>query len=96
MQTSRRGTDRQLGWRGIPVGWCLEDWVRWQLMEQVVPHLCVDKPGGITGEGDRPHKPVLQFRDIKPQNLQLKKPVGVEVAGETLSLTGEFVDPTGS
>ena len=34
--------------------------------------------------------------EMKPQNLSLKKPVGVEEAGETPSLTGEFVgDPQG-
>ena len=31
---------------------------------------------------------------IKPQNLWLSKPVGVEAARETLSLTGEFVGDT--
>ena len=31
---------------------------------------------------------------MKPQNLSLKKPVGVDMAGETPSLTGEFAGET--
>ena len=60
----------------------------------MVPHLCADKPGGTTGEQDRPCNPGLQSGEIKPQNLRLKTPVGVEAAGETLSLTGEFIGDT--
>ena len=33
------------------------------------PHLCADKPGGTTGEPDRPHDPGFQCGEIKPQNL---------------------------
>ena len=68
--------------------------VRQQLAEQVVPHLCVDKPTGTTGERDRPLNPGFQCREIKPQNLWLKKSVRVEAAGETPSLTGEFTGGT--
>ena len=46
-----------------------EDQVKQQLVDWVVPHSCVDKPGGTTGEQDRPHNPGLQHREIKPQNL---------------------------
>ena len=60
----------------------------------VVPPLGADKPGGTTGEQDRPCNLGFQRGEIKPQDLGLKKPVGVEVAGETLSLTGEFVGET--
>ena len=68
--------------------------VSWQLAERVVPHLFMDKPGGKTGERDRPHNPGFQRREIKPQNLWLKKHGGVAVVGETPSLTGEFVRET--
>ena len=60
-------------------------------MERVVPHVHADEPGGTTGEQDRPRNPGFQ---IKPQNLQLKKPVGIEAARETPSITGEFVRET--
>ena len=68
----------------------LEDEGRQWLVEQVVPHLCVDKPRGKTGQPDRPSNLGFQCGEIKPQNLWLKKPVTVEVAGETPSLTGEL------
>ena len=66
-------------------------------MEQVVSQLCACKPGGTTGEWDRPHNPGLQYGQINPQSLWLETPVGVEaVVGETPSFTGEFVgDPQG-
>ena len=32
----------------------------------VVPHLCVDKAGGTTGERDKPRNPRFQRREIKP------------------------------
>ena len=35
------------------------------------PHLRVDKPGGTTGEQDRPGNPGFQCRKRKPQNLWL-------------------------
>ena len=66
---------------------------RW-LVDQVVPHLRADKSGGATGEQDRWHNPEFQHRETKPQNLWLKKLVGVEAAGETPSLTGNFVGET--
>ena len=40
------------------------------------------------------HDPGLQRREIEPQNLRLKTPVGVEAVGETPSLTGELVGET--
>ena len=73
-------------------GW---GWTRQQLEEQVVPHLHVDKLGETTGEQERLHNPGLQLREIKPQNLWLKTPVGVEVpVEETPSLTEEFIGQT--
>ena len=72
----------------------LADRARGQLVDWVVSHSHTDKPGGITGEQDRPRNPGFQYREIKPQNLWLKKPVGVAVVGETPNLTGEFVGET--
>ena len=46
---------------------------RWQLEEQVVSYLHVDKLGGITGEQDRLYYPGFQCMEIKPQNLPPKK-----------------------
>ena len=76
------------------VRWQLADQERLQLVERAVPHLCSDKLGVTTGEQDRLRNPGFQHRGIKPQNLSLKKPVGVEVAGEMPSLIGEFVGET--
>ena len=56
-------------WRIRQARWQLEDQVRWQLVDWVVPHLHVDKLGGTTGEPDRPHNLGFQLREIKPQNL---------------------------
>ena len=64
---------------------------RWH---QAVPHFHEDKPGGTTGERDRLRNPGFQHWEIKFQNLWLKKSVGVVVAGETPSLTGEFIGET--
>ena len=64
------------------------------LEDQGVPHLRVDKSGRTTGEQERLHNPGFQRGEIKPQNLRLKKPVGVEAVGETPSLTGEFIGET--
>ena len=61
IQTSRRGGDRQPGgkdWRQGS-GWWLAEWM--------VPHSSADKPGGTTGEPDRPHNPGFLHREIKPQ-----------------------------
>ena len=69
-------------------------WVRWQMADRVGPHLCVDKPGGTTGDWDRPRNPGFQRQEIKPQNLRLKTPVGVAAAGGTPSLTRELVGET--
>ena len=52
---------------------------------------------GYTGRNNWGVRQTVQPRvpgEIKPQNLQLKKPVRVEAAGETPSLTGEFVGET--
>ena len=71
-------------WQG---GWNTQQ-VRWQ---QVVLHLCADKLKGTTGEQDRLSNPEFQCGKIKPQKPLTKKSVGVEAAGETPSLTREFV-----
>ena len=42
---------------------------RWRIADWVVPHSHADKPGGTTGERDRPCNPGLQCREIKPQSL---------------------------
>ena len=71
---------------------------RWRIADWVVPHSHADKPGGTTEERDRPRNPRFQCREIKPQNtceIQVKTPVGGAVAaGETPSLTGEFIRET--
>ena len=65
---------------------------RQQLVDWAVPHSRADEPRGTTGERDRPNNPGFQCKEIKPQSLWLKTPVGFEVAvGETPSLTGEFI-----
>ena len=43
------------GWRMGQAGWWLAD--------QAVPHLHVDKPGGTTGEQDRPHNPRFKWEN---------------------------------
>ena len=82
------------------LGWAkrrLEDWMRRWLADWVIPHSRTDKPGGTNGEQDRWCNPGFQFREIKPQSLWLKTPLGVEAAvGETPSLTGKFVGETNS
>ena len=68
---------------------------RWWLAGPAAPHLCIDKLGGTVGEQSRPPNPGLQCGEIKPQNLSLETPVGVEAAEEeTPSFTGEFVGET--
>ena len=37
------------------------------LAEPMAPHLSIDKPGGMAGEGKRLNKPGLQLGEIKPQ-----------------------------
>ena len=44
-------------------------WARRRLAEWAVPLSCADKPGGTTGDPDRPHNTGLQHREIKPQSL---------------------------
>ena len=48
-----------------------------------------EQPGSETS-----HNPAFKHREIKPQNLSLKTPVGVAAAGETPSLTEELVGKT--
>ena len=79
IQTGRRGGDGQPRQRGYAA--------RWWLVDQAVPYLHADKPGGATGEQDRQHNPSFQHREIKPQNLWVKKTVGVMAEEETPSLT---------
>ena len=67
---------------------------RQPLVELAVPHLHTDKPGETTVEWDRRHNLGFQCREIKLQNLWLKKSVRVEAVGETPSLTGEFTGET--
>ena len=59
IQTGRRGRDGQLGWRGLTA--------RQWLADGAVPHSSADKPGGTTGERDKPRNPGLQRGEIKPQ-----------------------------
>ena len=46
IQTGWRGRDGQSRWRGLVA--------KQRLAEREVPHLRADKPGGTTGEQDRP------------------------------------------
>ena len=62
----RRGGDGQLGQRGLMARQWMENRVRQQLAEQAVEHLHVDKPGGTSGEPDRPHNAGTRHREIKP------------------------------
>ena len=70
----------------------LVDQPRQQLVEQV-SHICM-----WTNQeeqlGRQTTQPRFQGGIIKPQNLSLKKPVGVVVAGETPSYTGESIGET--
>ena len=61
IQTGRRSRDKKPGWRKLIASWWLEDWA--------VPHLPADKPGGTTGERERPGNPDSQCRGEKPQKL---------------------------
>ena len=40
---------------------------RWWLADPVAPHSHIDKPGGPTGDRNRPCNPGLQLGEIKPQ-----------------------------
>ena len=55
----RKGGHGQLRWRRHMIRQWLEDWV--------IQHLSADKPGGTTGEQDRPCDPGFQCGEIKPQ-----------------------------
>ena len=61
------------------------------MAEWAVPHLHMDKLGGTTGEPDRPFNPAKEKKAPEPLPI---KTVGVVAAGETPSLTGEFVGET--
>ena len=58
------------------------------------PTSAYEKLGGTTGKQDIPCNPVFQWREIEPQNLLLKKSMRFVAAGETPSLTREFVGET--
>ena len=62
---SQGGKDTQLGG-----GWRIGQ-ARWQLVDQAVPHLRADKPGGTTGKQDRQCNPAFQSGKRKSQNLWL-------------------------
>ena len=47
-------------------------WVRRWLVDWAVPHSCVEKPGGTTGEQDKPCNPGFQRGEIKPQTSGCK------------------------
>ena len=61
------------------------------MQQLVVPHLCVYKLGGTTGEPDRPFNPAKEKKAPEPLPI---KTVGVVAAGETPRLTGEFIGET--
>ena len=69
-------------------------WVQQQLVDWVVPHSHADKLGGTTGEQDRLSNPGFQHGLIKASKLLTEKTCGVVAAGETPSLTGEFIGET--
>ena len=73
----RRGRDLQPGQRGLTARHWLEDPCR-QVMAGGAgsPTLWADKPQETTGEWDRPSNPGFQCREIKSQNLWLKKTCG--------------------
>ena len=60
----------------------------------MVPYLPADKLGVTTGEQDRLHYPGLQHGEIKLQTSDFKNLCGIVAAGETPSLTGEFIGET--
>ena len=60
IQTSRRDGDGQLGRSGLTARQQLEDRATWWLADWAVPHSRADKPGGTTGEQDRPCNPGFQ------------------------------------
>ena len=72
IQIGRRGGDGQLGWRGCLARQQLEDQAGKTLAGGPgVPHFCANKPGGTTGEQNRPYNPGFQHGEIKPQSLCL-------------------------
>ena len=60
-------------------------------MDLAVVHLCTDKLGVTTGEQDRLRNIKFPAQGNKASKPLAVKPVGVVVAGETASLTGESV-----
>ena len=70
IQTGRRGRDRLLVREDSGQGGGWSTWVgRASGGGAGIPHLHVDKLGGITGEQDRSCNPGFPRREIKPQNL---------------------------
>ena len=66
---------------------------RQRLLELAVPHLCVHKPGGTTGEKDRPSNPGLQCWKITPQTSVCKNLWGPRW-WEKLPTSQEFIGET--
>ena len=103
IQTGRRGRDGQPGQTGLmakqldPETWWIVEWTGQavqQLADPAAPHSHIDKPGGEVVMRNR-LQPRAPAQGNKASNLWLKTPMGVEAAaGETPSLTGEFVGET--
>ena len=68
------------------------NWARQWLEDWAVPHLCADKLGRTPVEQDRLCNPGLQ--ENKASKHLTVKSVGVVAAGETPSLTEEFLGET--
>ena len=51
-------------------------WARRWIADWAVPHLPADKPGGTTGDRDKPRNPGFQCREIKPQKPLTEKTCG--------------------
>ena len=87
IQTGRRGRGRQAGWRGLITRQRLADWV--------APHSCAEKPGGTTGERDRPHNPGLQCLGIKLQTSDWKYLWGLRQQWEKLPASQSSLERQG-
>ena len=91
IQTGRRGRDRQLGREDFPQGTAggmgqARWWLRTGWSHIFMRINWEEQMGSRTD--------LVPARGNKAANLLLKTPVGVEVAGETPSLTGEFTGET--
>ena len=69
-------TGTQGGEDALQVGGWWTRWARQQLAEQAVPHSRAGKPGGTTGEWDRPCNPGFQCRGNKTS-----KPLTEKICG---------------